>query len=78
MGIRTYKYYNHVMVGELPKLPNDTMQRNRTCVRTCMTKQMYANIHDMHIYKRVVKIKQKTKLQLSNKTDMYIKCTHKT
>ena len=23
---RTYKYYNRVMVGELPKLPNDTIQ----------------------------------------------------
>ena len=71
MGIRTSKYYNHVMVGELPKLPNDTIQpymhdKTDVCEHTC------------HAYKRVVKIKQKTKLQLSYKTDLYIKCTHKT
>ena len=59
------------MVGELPKLPNDTIQpymhdKTDVCEHTC------------HAYKRVVKIKQKTKLQLSYKTDLYIKCTHKT
>ncbi len=57
------------MVGELPKLPNDTIQpymHDKSDVRE-------------HTYsKRVVKIKQKTKFQLSNKTNMYVKCTYKT
>ena len=66
MGIRTYKYNNHVMVGELPKLvPNDIIQ-------PYMHDKTDVCEHTWHAYKRVVKIKQKTKLQLSNKTDMYI------
>ena len=59
------------MVGELPKLPNDTIQ-------PYMHDKTDVCEHTWHAYKRVVKIKQKTKSQLSNKTYMYIKCTYKT
>jgi hypothetical protein len=45
------------MVGELPKLPNDTIQ-------PYMHDKTDVCEHTRHAYKRVVNIKQKTKLQL--------------
>ena len=58
-------------MGELPKLPNDTIQ-------PYMYDKTNVCEHTWRAYKHVVKIKQKTKFQLSDKTNMYIKCTDKT
>ena len=49
--------YNYVMVGELPKLPNDTIQPYMHDITDVCE---HANIHDMHnIYKRVVNINRR-------------------